>query len=87
MSLAELKRRLGEEKVVDDVDILKIYARDPATFDYELPLAVVYAESAEDVAATPWRTSSSLRRCFTPQASPATPPRWTGGPSSCPQRG
>ncbi|MCU7788495.1 FAD-binding oxidoreductase [Pyrobaculum sp. 3827-6] len=51
MSLAELKRRLGEEKVVDDVDILKIYARDPATFDYELPLAVVYAESAEDVVA------------------------------------
>ena len=28
---------------------MRIYARDPASVDYELPIAVVYAESREDV--------------------------------------
>jgi glycolate oxidase len=48
-SLADLRKTLGEDKVVTDPDILRIYARDPASFEFELPLAVVYAESADDV--------------------------------------
>ncbi|KUO83545.1 MAG: lactate dehydrogenase, partial [Pyrobaculum sp. JCHS_4] len=48
-SLADLRKTLGEDKVVTDPDIRRIYARDPASFEFELPLAVVYAESADDV--------------------------------------
>jgi glycolate oxidase len=47
--LSDLRKTLGEDKVVTDPDILRIYARDPASFEFELPLAVVYAESADDV--------------------------------------
>ncbi|MGC8584025.1 MAG: FAD-binding oxidoreductase [Thermoproteus sp.] len=47
--LKDLKKELGEDKVVTDPDIRRIYARDPASFEFELPLAVVYAESADDV--------------------------------------
>ena len=48
-SLVDLRKTLGEDKVVTDPDILRIYARDPASFEFELPLVVVYAESADDV--------------------------------------
>ena len=48
----ELRRRLGEEKVITEPDILRIYARDPASVEYELPLAVMYVESREDVVET-----------------------------------
>ncbi|CCC81954.1 FAD-binding oxidoreductase [Thermoproteus tenax] len=47
--VGDLRKSLGEDKVVVDADILRIYARDPASLEYELPLAVVYAESVEDV--------------------------------------
>lgn len=48
-SLVDLRKTLGEDKVVTDPDILRIYARDPVSFEFELPLVVVYAESADDV--------------------------------------
>jgi len=50
--IEELRRRLGEEKVITEPDILRIYARDPASVEYELPLAVMYVESREDVVET-----------------------------------
>jgi len=53
MSLVEeLRRRLGEERVITEPDILRIYARDPASVEYELPLAVAYVETREDVVET-----------------------------------
>ena len=49
---AQLARRIGQEKVVDDADLLESYGRDESHVAPVLPAAVVRARSAADVEAT-----------------------------------